>query len=80
MKLQEAFQAHDDGKIDFAQLQAEQDKAAEDSIKRLEETGETYVTDEKPKHGSPDFARDIAMQKIANRVQGAKMASEELGV
>ena len=32
MKLQEAYQAYDDGKIDFAALQAEQDKAAEDSI------------------------------------------------
>ena len=39
-----------------------------------------FSRDEKPKHGSPDFARDIAMQKIANRVKGAAMASEELGV
>ena len=39
-----------------------------------------FSRDEKPKHGSPDFARDVAMQKIANRVQGARMASEELGV
>jgi methionine synthase II (cobalamin-independent) len=39
-----------------------------------------FSRDEKPKHGSPDFARDIAMQKIANRVKGARMASEELGV
>ena len=45
MKLQDAYQAYDDGKIDFAALQAEQDKAAEDSIRRLEQTGETYVTD-----------------------------------
>ena len=30
MKLQEAYQAHDEGEIDFAQLEAEQDKAAED--------------------------------------------------
>ena len=29
-----------------------------------------FSRDEKPKHGSPDFARDIAMQKIANRGQG----------
>ena len=48
MKLQEAYQAYDDGQIDFAALQAEQDKAAEDSIKRLEETGESYVTDGEP--------------------------------
>jgi len=39
-----------------------------------------FSRDEKPKHGSPDFARDVAMEKIANRVKGAKMASEELGV
>jgi methionine synthase II (cobalamin-independent) len=39
-----------------------------------------FSRDEKPKHGSPDFARDIAMQKIKNRVEGARMASKELGV
>jgi methionine synthase II (cobalamin-independent) len=35
MKLQEAYQAYDDGSIDWEQLKAEQDAAAEDSIKRL---------------------------------------------
>ena len=39
-----------------------------------------FSRDEKPKHGSPDFARDVAMQKISARVEGARMASEELGV
>ena len=39
-----------------------------------------FSRDEKPKHGSPDFARDVAMEKITNRVEGARMASEELGV
>ena len=39
-----------------------------------------FSRDVKPKHGSPDFARDIAMQKIAARLEGAKLASEELGV
>lgn len=39
-----------------------------------------FSIDMKPKHGSPDVARDIAFQKIANRVKGAQMASEELGV
>ena len=34
----------------------------------------------KPKHGSADFARDIAFQKIAARVKGTRMASEALGV
>jgi len=39
-----------------------------------------FSRDEKPKHGSPDFARDVAMQKISVRLEGARMASEELGV
>ena len=39
-----------------------------------------FSRDLKPKHGSPDFARDVAMEKISNRVEGARMASEELGV
>jgi methionine synthase II (cobalamin-independent) len=38
-----------------------------------------FSRDEKPKHGSPDFARDVAMQKITSRLKGARMASEELG-
>ncbi|KAJ7826277.1 hypothetical protein B0H14DRAFT_2368273 [Mycena olivaceomarginata] len=39
-----------------------------------------FSVDVKPKHGSPDFARDIAFQKIASRVKGVKMASEKLGI
>lgn len=39
-----------------------------------------FSIDEKPLHGSADFARDIAFQKIANRVQGTRMAAEKLGV
>jgi methionine synthase II (cobalamin-independent) len=39
-----------------------------------------FSRDVKPKHGSPDFARDVAMQKISSRLKGVKMASEELGV
>ena len=39
-----------------------------------------FSRDVKPRHGSPDFARDVAMQKISNRVAGAKMASAQLGV
>jgi methionine synthase II (cobalamin-independent) len=39
-----------------------------------------FSRDEKPKHGSPDFARDVAMQKISARLEGARLASEELGV
>jgi methionine synthase II (cobalamin-independent) len=39
-----------------------------------------FSIDEKPLHGSPDFARDVAFEKIANRVQGTRMAAEKLGV
>ena len=39
-----------------------------------------FSRDVKPKHGSPDFARDVAMQKITNRLEGARLASQELGV
>jgi methionine synthase II (cobalamin-independent) len=39
-----------------------------------------FSIDEKPLHGSPDYARDVAFQKIANRVEGAKMAADRLGV
>jgi methionine synthase II (cobalamin-independent) len=37
-----------------------------------------FSIDNKPKHGSPDVARDIAFQKIAARVRGTAMASEKL--
>jgi methionine synthase II (cobalamin-independent) len=39
-----------------------------------------FSIDNKPKHGSPDRARDIAFQKIAARVEGAQRAGERLGV
>jgi hypothetical protein len=39
-----------------------------------------FSIDEKPSHGSPDYARDVAFQKIANRVAGTKLAAEKLGV
>ncbi|MCG8691298.1 MAG: hypothetical protein MI806_08815, partial [Minwuiales bacterium] len=39
-----------------------------------------FSIDVKPKHGSPDFARDIAFQKIKARVDGTRMASVELGM
>jgi methionine synthase II (cobalamin-independent) len=37
-----------------------------------------FSIDLTPKHGSPDVARDIAFEKIASRVKGTQMASEEL--
>ena len=39
-----------------------------------------FSVDVKPNHGSPDAARDIAFQKIANRMKGAAMASEKLRI
>lgn len=39
-----------------------------------------FSIDVKPKHGSPDAARDIAFQKITSRIEGTRMASEKLGV
>lgn len=45
MHLQQAFADYDAGKIDKDALVKEQDKAAEDSVKRMEETGEVLVTD-----------------------------------
>jgi methionine synthase II (cobalamin-independent) len=39
-----------------------------------------FSIDVKPKHGSPDVARDIAFQKIKSRVEGTWMASEKLGI
>jgi methionine synthase II (cobalamin-independent) len=39
-----------------------------------------FSIDEKPSHGSPDFARETAWRKIRSRVTGTRMAAEQLGV
>jgi methionine synthase II (cobalamin-independent) len=39
-----------------------------------------FSIDEKPNHGSPDYARDVAFQKIANRVEGTRAAAETLHI
>jgi len=39
-----------------------------------------FSIDEKPNHGSPDFARETAWQKIRNRVEGTRLAAEKLGI
>jgi methionine synthase II (cobalamin-independent) len=39
-----------------------------------------FSIDEKPNHGSPDYAREVAFQKITNRVEGTRAAAEQLGV
>lgn len=37
-----------------------------------------YLVDDKPRHGSPDYARDVAFAKIAARVRGTELATREL--
>jgi methionine synthase II (cobalamin-independent) len=39
-----------------------------------------FSIDEKPNHGSPDYAREVAFQKIKSRVEGTKMAADRLGI
>ncbi len=39
-----------------------------------------FSIDLKPKHGSPDVARDVAFEKIKARIEGVERASEQLGV
>ena len=39
-----------------------------------------FSIDEKPNHGSPDHARDVAFLKIQNRVEGTRLAAEKLGL
>jgi methionine synthase II (cobalamin-independent) len=39
-----------------------------------------FSIDEKPNHGSPDYAREVAFQKIKARVEGTKMAADRLGI
>ncbi|KIM91533.1 hypothetical protein PILCRDRAFT_132352 [Piloderma croceum F 1598] len=53
----------------------------EDQLGATDDCGfSPFSIDVKPKHGSPDYARDIAFQKVTNRIKGAKMASEKLGI
>jgi methionine synthase II (cobalamin-independent) len=73
MKLQEAFADYDEGKITFEQLQAEQDAAAEDSIKRLEETGEPIVTDGEQRESS------FATYPITDTLAGTGLADNLAG-
>ncbi len=73
MKLQEAYEALDQGQITFEDLQAEQDAAAEDSIKRLEETGETYITDGEQRESS------FATYPITDTLAGTGLADNLAG-
>jgi len=73
MKLQESYEALDQGQITFEELQAEQDAAAEDSIKRLEETGETYITDGEQRESS------FATYPITDTLAGTGLADNLAG-
>ena len=73
MKLQEAYADYDDGKISWEQLQQEQDAAAEDSIKRLEATGEPVVTDGEQRESS------FATYPITDTLAGTGLANNLAG-
>jgi methionine synthase II (cobalamin-independent) len=73
MKLQEAYADYDEGKITFQQLQAEQDAAAEDSIRRLEATGEPIVTDGEQRESS------FATYSITDTLAGTGLADNLAG-
>ena len=73
MKLQEAYADYDEGKIDFEALQAEQDEAAHDSIRRLEETGESLVTDGEQRESS------FATYPITDTLAGTGLADNLAG-
>jgi methionine synthase II (cobalamin-independent) len=73
MKLQEAYADYDEGKITWEQLQAAQDEAAEDSIKRLEATGEPIVTDGEQRESS------FATYPITHTLAGTGLADNLAG-
>jgi methionine synthase II (cobalamin-independent) len=73
MKLQEAYQAYDDGRIGLDELVAEQDAAAEDSIHRLEATGEPIVTDGEQRESS------FATYSITDTLAGTGLADNLAG-
>src|SRR6195952_3300992 len=73
MKLQEAYEAYDQGQIEWSDLQAEQDKAAEDSIRRLEEVGEPIVTDGEQRESS------FATYPITDTLAGTGLADNLAG-
>ena len=73
MKLQEAYADYDEGKITWEQLQAAQDEAAEDSIRRLEATGEPIVTDGEQRESS------FATYPITDTLAGTGLAENLAG-
>jgi methionine synthase II (cobalamin-independent) len=73
MTLQQAYADYDEGKITWQQLQAEQDAAAEDSIRRLEATGEPIVTDGEQRESS------FATYSITDTLAGTGLAENLAG-
>ena len=73
MKLQEAYADYDAGKITWAQLQAGQDEAAAESIRRLEKTGEPVVTDGEQRESS------FATYPITDTLAGTGLADNLAG-
>src|SRR3979411_2216650 len=73
MKLQEAYADYDEGKITWEQLQAAQDEAAADSIRRLEATGEPIVTDGEQRESS------FATYPITDTLAGTGLADNLAG-
>lgn len=68
LKLQQAYAAYDAKKITKAQLEAEQDAAVADTIKRFEETGSPIITDGEQRVSS------FATYPIADTLAGAGLA------
>jgi methionine synthase II (cobalamin-independent) len=73
MKLQEAYEAYDEGKITWEQLSEQQDEAARDSIERLQETGEPVVTDGEQRESS------FATYPITDTLAGTGLADNLAG-
>jgi methionine synthase II (cobalamin-independent) len=73
MTLQQAYADYDEGKVTWQQLQAEQDAAAEDSIRRLEATGEPIVTDGEQRESS------FATYSITDTLAGTGLAENLAG-
>ncbi|HEV2771689.1 MAG TPA: hypothetical protein VGV57_02485, partial [Thermoleophilaceae bacterium] len=72
-KLQHAYQQLDDGAISLEELRRLQDEAAKDSIERLEQTGETYVTDGEQRESS------FATYPITDTLAGTGLADNLAG-
>jgi methionine synthase II (cobalamin-independent) len=73
MRLQQAYADYDEGTISWQQLQSEQDAAAEDSIRRLEATGEPIVTDGEQRESS------FATYSITDTLAGTGLADNLAG-